>query len=319
MGYFVTWYIIKRLLFVIPTLLIVAIVTFSLVHFIPGGPASMIIGINATPQQVAEINTALGLDKPLPEQFVTWIGNAIKGDFGVSFSFRQPVMDLINIRLPITLQLTLVALIISLIIGLPAGIYSATRQGTIKDQIVQIIAMIGVATPDFWLGMMLITFIAVPVKWFPTGGFISFSHGFIPWLQHIILPGFSLGFLFAAVTTRMTRSSMLDVLNEDYIKTARAKGQSERVVLAKHALKNAVIPVITVVGISITSMIGGAVIVEEVFSIPGMGRLLVGAISSRDYPVIQGCIFIIACIIILVNLIVDLLYKALNPRITLVE
>lgn len=277
----------------------------------------MLLGINATPEQVAEINSSLGLDKPPVQQFFVWVGNILKGDLGTSISFNKPVAQLIGERLPVTLQLTFFALIISLIIGIPTGIISAIRQGTWTDRIVLMLAMVGVAVPDFWLGLIFITFIAVPVAWFPTGGFIPLSEGFIPWLQHILLPTFSLGVIFAAVTARMTRSSMLDVLEQDYIKTARSKGQLERVVLTRHALKNAVIPVITVIGVSITSMVGGAVIIEEVYAISGMGRLLVGAISARDYPVLQGCLLVIACLIILVNIIVDILYKVLNPKITL--
>ena len=202
-------------------------------------------------------------------------------------------------------------------LGLPLGVLSAIKQGTLADQGIMVVAVMGVAVPDFWMGLMLIALLSVTAKWFPTGGFVPLSEGFIPWFKHIFLPSLSLGFIFAAVTTRMTRSSMLDVLNQDYIKTARSKGQHERVVLSRHALKNAMIPIATVIGISITSMIGGVVILEEVFSIPGMGRLLINAILDRDYPVIQGCILVIALMVTVINLIVDILYRALNPKISL--
>lgn len=312
-----TKYIVKRILLVIPTLLIVTIVTFALIQLIPGGPAYQLLGINATIEQVNEINRQLGLDKPVVEQYATWIRNIFRGDLGRSIFFREPVTDLIRQRIPQTLELTFTALVISLLLGIPAGVLAAINQGRIADQSILAVAMIGVAMPEFWLGMVLITAFAVPIAWFPTGGYEPLSAGFVPWLQHIILPALSLGFIFTAVTARMTRSSMLDVLNQDYIKTARAKGQFENKVLTRHALRNAMIPVMTVIGISISSMIGGVVVIEEIFSIPGMGRLLVGAISKRDYPLIQGCILVIACIVIFVNLFVDIMYKVLNPKISL--
>lgn len=310
-------YIIKRILLILPTLFIVTVITFALIQLIPGGPAYQLLGINATMEQVNEINQKLGLDKPLLEQYGVWIGNILKGDLGTSFFFRESVSSLIAQRIPQTLELTFTALVISLLLGIPAGVLAAIHQGKLADQAILAVAMVGVAMPEFWLGMALITLFAVPIAWLPTGGYTSLAEGFVPWLQHILLPALSLGFIFTAVTARMTRSSMLDVLHQDYIKTARAKGQFEKKVLSRHALRNAMIPIMTVIGISISSMIGGVVIIEEIFSIPGMGRLLIGAISKRDYPLIQGCILVIACIVIFVNLLVDILYKVLDPKISL--
>lgn len=299
----------------VPTLLVVAVVAFIIVHLIPGDPASTLLGTDATPQKIAALNKQLGLDRPILEQFFLYITHLLQGNFGDSLVLRQPVLNLISQRIPVTIELTLVSLIFSLMIGIPAGIISSIKQGTIYDQLVLILALLGLAMPDFWLGLNLVSFLSVDFGWFPTGGYVPLSDGFIPWIQHLFLPALSLGFIHAALITRMTRSAMLDVLSQDYIKTARAKGQSEFIVILHHGLKNALIPIITVVGLSISVLLGGAVIIESVFSIPGIGRLIVTAVTSRDFPVIQGSIVIIAVSTVIVNLIVDLIYKYINPKI----
>lgn len=312
-------YIIRRFLYMIPTLLVAAVVAFLLVHFIPGGPAAQILGFKATPEQIAELNARLGLDRPIIVQFWEWFTGILRGDFGVSLTFNKPVLELIMQRMPITIQLTFLSLIISMLIGIPAGVIAAINQGKLADNVVLAIAIIGSALPEFWLALNLISLLSVKAGIFPPGGYSEIAKGFAEWLRRMTLPAFSLGFIFSASVARMTRSSMLDVLRQDYIKTARAKGQREKVVLFKHALKNALIPIITVVGLNITAAMGGSVVIENVYTLPGVGRMMLNAINGRDYPMVQGIIIVIAFIAIVVNFFVDILYKAVNPKITLDE
>lgn len=312
-------YITKRFLYMIPTLLVVAVVAFLLVHFIPGGPAAQILGIKATAEEIAALNTKLGLDRPLPVQFWEWFTGILKGDFGDSLVYNQPVIEMMIQRLPITLQLTAMSLLISVLIGVPAGVIAAVNKGTFVDQLVLTIAIIGVAMPEFWLALNMVNWLAVTLRWFPIGGYTELAEDFLEWMRHLILPSFSLGFVFSASVARMTRSSMLDVLGQDYIKTARAKGQKENRVLFRHALKNALIPVITVVGLNVTSAMGGATIIETIYNMPGVGRLMLNAINGRDYPVVQGVIVFMAVIAVVINFFVDILYKTVNPKITLDE
>jgi peptide/nickel transport system permease protein len=308
-------YTAKRIVYMLPTIIVVAVVAFLIVHLIPGDPASTLLGTEASPEQIAELNKALGLDRPIYEQFFYWSLHLLQGNFGESLTLKQPVISLILQRMPITLQLASFSLLISLLIGIPAGVFSAIKQGTVFEQLILILALLGLAMPDFWLGLNLVSFLSVEHKVFPTGGYVPMSHGLGQWLRYMFLPAFSLGFIHAALITRMTRSAMLDVMRQDYIKTARAKGLSEFFVVMKHALKNASIPIVTVVGLSVTVLLGGAVVVENVYSIPGLGRLILTAVKSRDFPVIQGSIIFIAILSVLVNLVVDLIYKYINPKI----
>ena len=310
-------YIGKRILLAIPTLLIVAVISFAMIRMIPGGPAVNYLGITATPETVAEINARLGLDRSIAEQFLEFLKGICTGDFGTSFVYNRPVMSLILEKLPVTLQLTGCAVLVSILMGIPLGLAAAMKRGSWMDQGITALAVCGVAIPEFWLSLMLVQFISLPEAWFPTGGYAAMGEGFLPWLRHILLPAITLGFIFSAVMCRMTRSAMIDVLSQDYIKTARAKGQKEWIVMMLHAFRNAMIPVITVVGISICSLIGGAVVVEQIYSIPGIGRLFINAIMDRDYPLFQGLVFYLGAFVVVVNLLVDMICVLLNPKISL--
>ena len=308
-------YIAKRLLLIIPTLLIVAIISFVLIRLIPGGPALRYLGVNATPEMVANMNAKLGLDKPVIMQFLSFIQGLFTGSLGTSFTYKKPVFEVISARMPITLQMAATAILIAVLLGIPMGFFAGVKHGSVADRGIVALTTCGIAMPEFWVALLLAQYVALRYKWFPTGGYVPLSDGFIPWLQHILLPSITLGLIFAAVLTRMTRSSLMDVLDQDYIKTARSKGQVEGIVLTRHALRNALVPVITTIGISVCTLLGGAVLVEEIYSIPGIGRLLFNAITDRDYPLFQGLMFYIGAIVVIVNVIVDLIALALDPRI----
>ena len=300
-------YILRRLLYAIPVMLVVSLIVFGILHIAPGDPATMLAGEDARPEDVAAIKANYGLDQPLYVQYGVWLGNALRGDFGRSIVTRRPVMDEIATRLPSTVQLAVSALFLAVILGMIVGVISATRQYSALDHGVMVLALLGVSMPVFWLGLMLIMIFAVELRWLPTGGTGT--------IQQLVLPAVTLGAASTAIIARMTRSSMLEVVRQDYIRTARAKGLMERVVLVRHALKNALIPVATVVGIEFGYLLGGAVITETVFSRPGLGRLLVTSINSRDFPVVQGTLMLLAGSFVLVNLLVDILYGFLDPRI----
>lgn len=300
-------YILRRLLYAIPVMLVVSLIVFGILHIAPGDPATMLAGEDARPEDVAAIKANYGLDQPLYVQYGVWLGNALRGDFGRSIVTRRPVMDEIATRLPSTVQLAVSALFLAVILGMIVGVISATRQYSALDHGVMVLALLGVSMPVFWLGLMLIMIFAVELRWLPTGGTGT--------IQQLVLPAVTLGAASTAIIARMTRSSMLEVVRQDYIRTARAKGLMERVVLVRHALKNALIPVATVVGIEFGYLLGGAVITETVFSRPGLGRMLVTSINSRDFPVVQGTLMLLAGSFVLVNLLVDILYGFLDPRI----
>jgi peptide/nickel transport system permease protein len=302
-----TAYILQRGLQLVPTLLVVSILVFAIVRLIPGDPARLLAGESATPENVAAIRERWGLDRPMTEQYVTYLRRLLTADLGVSISSGGAVVDEIRPRLQLTIQLALAGVAIAIVLGILAGIVGAIRPYSIIDYLTTSVALLGVSVPIFWSGLMLILLFAVNLRLLPSGG----TGG----LQHLILPAVSLGFFGAGVIARQTRSTLLDVMTSDYIRTAWAKGFGEWVVVRRHALKNALIPVVTVIGIQFGRMLGGAILTESVFSLPGMGRYLVGAIASRDYPVIQGCILVFATSFILVNLLVDLLYGVLDPRI----
>lgn len=308
-------YFLKRVALIIPTILVVAIITFPLVNMMEGNAALVMLGSDASPKQVAALEAQLGLDKPILERFEIWFTGLLKGDFGQSLSMRQPVLGLIAAHLSITIQLALMALVISIIIGVPAGILSAVMRTKLIEIVILIIAMLGIAMPEFWLGLNLVSIFSVSLHIFPTGGYVPLLAGFSEWLRHLLLPAFSLGFIQAALLTRMTRSAMLDVFSQDYIRTARAKGAGELVVIMKHSLRNALITIVTVVGLSLTALLSGAVVIESVFSLPGIGRLLINAVRARDLPLVQGIIIVVAMLSLIVNLIVDLTYRAINPKI----
>lgn len=308
-------YIGKRLLLMIPTLLIVAVVAFGLIRLIPGGPALKYLGLNATPEMIENMNRQLGLDKPVFEQFLEFIGGLFTGNLGTSYTYKEPVFDVINNRMPVTVQIAAVSIMIAILIGVPLGFLSGVKHGSVADRVIVALTTCGIAMPEFWVALLLAQNVALKIKWFPTGGYKPLAEGFEPWLQHILLPAITLGLIFAAVLTRMTRSSIMDVLEQDYIKTARSKGQIERKVLIVHALRNALVPVITTIGISVCTLLGGAVLVEEIYSIPGIGRLLLHSIMDRDYSLFTGLMFYIGALVVIVNVIVDLIALALDPRI----
>ncbi|HDR7797542.1 ABC transporter permease [Bacillus tropicus] len=302
-------FIFRRILQLIPVLFGVVFVVFLIMQMVPGDPALLIAGEGASKETVEHIRHQLGLDKPFIMQYFSYIGNILQGDFGVSIRSNRPVLDEVLIRLPITIELALCSIVITVVIGMIAGIISATKQYSWTDVSIMIIALLGVSLPSFWFGLMLIFYFSVQIQIFPVSGWGT-------WM-HMVLPALTLGASGAAIVARMTRSSMLDVIRQDYIRTARAKGVKERVVIYKHALRNALIPVITVVGLQFGALLGGTVLVESVFAINGLGRLIVDAIRMRDLPMLQGGVLIASVIFVLVNLIVDILYRHFNKRIEL--
>jgi peptide/nickel transport system permease protein len=300
-------YILQRLLLSIPVLLGVIILVFAIVRLIPGDPAQVIAGMDADPAVIERVTRELGLDQGLHIQFGIYLRNLLKGDLGKSIFYNRPVTTLIFERLPYSLELAFASLIVSTCVGITVGIISATRRYSLFDNISMVAALAGVAIPNFWFGLMLLVLFSVTLGWLPSAGRGT--------LMHLILPALTLGLSGAGLLARMTRSSMLDVLRQDYITTARAKGLREKVVIRKHALKNALIPVVTIMGLSIAFAVAGSVIVENVFAWPGVGRLMVGAIFQRDYIVVQGCALLVAVSVIFMNLVVDVLYAYLDPRI----
>ncbi len=307
-------YIARRLIQTIPTVLLVTTFVFLIIHLVPGDPVEMILGDYATPDSIVAMRGALGLDRPLGTQYVSFLTGLIHGDLGTSIRTQRPVMAEIRQRFPYSMMLAFGAVAVSTVLGVPVGVLSATRPGSWQDTISMVGALIGVSMPTFWLGLMLLFLFAMKLSWFPVIG--AGDIGNIPdTLQHLVLPVLAIGLSGMALTARMTRSTMLEVLGQDYIRTARSKGLAKTIVIYKHALRNAAIPVVTVVGMNIGHLLGGAVLAETVFARPGLGKMVVDAILARDYPMVQGAVFIIAMVFILVNLLVDVTYAALDPRI----
>jgi peptide/nickel transport system permease protein len=300
-------YIIRRIVMLIPVLFGVTLVSFSLLHMVPGDPAEVLGGQEATKEDIDRIRKEYGLDQPLVVQYVHFVANAARGDLGISIQSRHPVRDLLFQRLAFTLQLSLASVVVAAALGLVAGIISSTRQYSFFDTASMLGALFGISMPIFWLGLLLMLVFAARLHWLPSGGTGS--------IRHLILPAIALGSASAAVIARMTRASMLEVTRQDYIRTARATGHQERIIIFRHALKNAMIPVLTVFGLEFGSMLGGAVLTETVFSLPGIGRLLVEGIFARDYPVVQGAMILVATTFVLVNLLTDVAYAFFDPRI----
>ncbi len=305
----------RRLLATVPVMAIVAIIVFSLLYLTPGDPAAVLAGEQATAADIERLRIALGLDQPFLTRFGQWIGGVVQGDLGTSVFSRRPVMDLIIQRLEPTIALTVASLLIAVAIALPLGIIAAWRSGGIVDRVAMSFAVLGFSVPVFVLSYLLIMLFSVELKILPVQGYVPIAYGIGPFLSHLILPALSLGIVNAALIARITRAAMLEVLNQDYIRVARAKGLSVRKVLLKHALKNAAVPIVTVIGISFALLISGVVVTETVFNIPGLGRLTVDAILRRDYPVIQGVILVFSATYVVVNLLVDLSYGLFDPRI----
>jgi peptide/nickel transport system permease protein len=307
--------ILRRLMATIPVMGVVAIAVFALLHLTPGDPAVIIAGDYATTDDIARIRTRLGLDKPFLTQVGIWLGQIVRGDLGTSIFSGLPVSRLIGQRAEATIALTLFAMLISVSVGVPLGILAAWKQGSWIDRLVMTFAVSGFSMPVFWLGFLLVYLMAISLAWLPVQGYVSYKVGLVPFLRHLVLPALTLSVIYMALIARMTRASMAGVLSEDYIRTAFAKGLAPRWVLIRHALKNASLPVVTIIGIGFALLIGGAVVTESVFAIPGLGRLTVDAIIRRDYPVIQGVILVVSGVYVLINLVIDLLYVFLDPRI----
>jgi peptide/nickel transport system permease protein len=308
-------YIVRRLIATIPVMGVVAIFVFSLLYFAPGDPAAIIAGDLATAQDIARIHHQLGLDEPFLVRFWQWAWGVLRGDLGISIFTNQPVWHLIQQRLEPTAALTVTTLIVSVGLAIPIGVLAAWRAGTWIDRAVMGFAVLGFSVPSFVLAYVLILIFSVEFDWLPVQGYTSITAGFWPFLQHLILPSAALGLIYAALIARITRASMLEVLSQDYIRTAHAKGLSSRNVLIGHALKNAAVPIVTVIGIGVALLIGGVIVTETVFAIPGIGRLTVDAILRRDYPIIQGVILLFSSAYVIVNLLVDLSYTVLDPRV----
>lgn len=312
-------YIIRRMLTVIPVLLVMSVLIFSLVHLAPGDPVLVILGsseqANLDPAMIQAVREELNLDAPLHVQYFRFLRGVLHADFGRSFQLRKPVLEIILSRMPATIQLTIASTLISLILSLPLGIVSAIRRNSLIDHFSMTFAVIGLSIPNFWFGLILILFFAVELGWLPSFGIGYWDEGLGSVLSHLILPSLTLGLSMMAMVTRMTRSTLLEVINEEYIRTARAKGLAEGRVIYKHALRNALIPVITVVGMQFGTLLGGAIITETIFAWPGMGRLMINAILRRDFPMVQGLTLIFTAAFVFVNLLVDITYSFLDPRI----
>jgi peptide/nickel transport system permease protein len=310
-----TSYLIRRVLAVVPVMFVVVTVVFLLIHLIPGDPVSVILGPDATQSQMEATRTQLGLDRPLHEQLFAFYARLLRGDLGRSYFLNRPVTQALWERAEPTTVLTLAALLVAVLIGVPAGLIAGAYPGSLLDRVLMIGALLGVCIPGFWLSLNFIYFFAVQLRWLPAGGYASIFVD--PWaaLRYMVLPAASLGFNQSALIARIARSCMIEVLQQDYIRTARAKGLSQPVVVIGHAFRNAMVPVVTVIGITTAILIGGAVVTEIVFNIPGLGRLIISAILRRDYPVVQGVVLVTAAAYVIVNLVVDVLYVFIDPRI----
>ena len=310
-------FIVRRLLASIPVLFLVSLITFGLLWLVPGDPASVFLDASATAEALDRVRRELGLDRPFLLRMGDWYVRLLQGDLGTSQLLKRSVTSAIFERLPVTLSLTFLAFLFAVLIGVAAGVVAAVRHGKAADQGMMTLALLGLSIPEFWLGLVLIWLVAVLLPIFPAGDYVAFAQNPWQWARHIALPTFTLACVQMGFVARMTRSSMLEVLSQDFVRTARAKGLPEPYVVLRHGLANAMVPIVTVMGIMVGGLLGGAVVIEQVFSIPGMGRLIIGAVLSRDFPVIQGGLLFLALIYLAVNLTVDLLYAAIDPRVRL--
>lgn len=308
-------YLFKRVLAVIPVLLVVAVIVFMMLRLTPGDPAAIIAGDAATSQDIENIREKLGLDQPIAVQFGIWVGNMLTGDFGESFYYKRPVSSMIADRVGPTVGLAVLTLLITCLVAIPIGTLAAYKQGSWIDRIVMGVSVVGFSVPVFVIGYLMIYFLSVRLDWFPVQGYQPLSEGLGGFLHRLILPSCALSVIFIALIARMTRTSVLEVLGEDYVRTARAKGLPEIKVLSRHALRTAAVPIVTVIGVAITVLISGVVVTESVFVIPGLGTLTVDAILGRDYPTVQALIMLFSVFYVLINLIIDVIYTLLDPRI----
>jgi peptide/nickel transport system permease protein len=305
----------SRIAQIIPTLLLVSVLVFCLQQLMPGDPAMVLAGEErGDPQVLAQIRAELWLDRPLPVQYLHWMGNVLHGNLGYSWRIREPVSQLVAEKLPVTLQLSAMAFLIAVAIGVPAGVVAAVKRNTVWDYLANAIGLAGLSTPTFWLGIMLILLVSVQLGWLPPSGYVSLAEDWRQSLATTIMPAFVLGNAIAAILMRHTRSAMLTALDQDYVRTARAKGLREWGVVIRHALRNALIPVVTLGALELGTLLSGAVLTEQVFSIPGFGKMIVDAVFNRDYPVVQGVVLVTAFLYVVLNLVADLLYVVINPR-----
>ena len=307
-------FILRRLLSAIPTLILVSLFVFTLQKLLPGDPVLAMAGEERDPAVMEYLRDKYRLNDPIPVQYLSWVANVLTGDFGTSLRTEQPVTTLLASKLPVTLELAVLALLIALLIGIPTGIISAVRKGTVVDYGANVIALSGISIPHFWLGILLIMVFAVKLQWLPASGFVPMGEDFGQNLKTLILPAFVLGAGLSGILMRHTRSAMLEVLRTDYVRTARAKGLRPRTVILKHALRNALMPIVTLTTLLFGELLGGAVLTEQVFSIPGFGKMIVDAVFNRDYAVVQGVVLCIAIGFLLLNLLADVLYRMINPR-----
>lgn len=311
-------YLFRRTLQMIPALFGVSVIAFMIIHVAPGDPVTMMLSSDASQAEIEQLRSRLGLDQPLVAQYLNWLRGILSGDFGQSLYTSRPVLDEILDRFPNTIILTVAAIVIAVVFGVPLGVIAAVKRGSAVDSGAMIVSVIGWSMPNFWIGLILIVVFGVQLGWLPTGGMyniVAFERTFTDLLYHLILPAVTLGISHMAYVARFTRSSLLEVLHQDYIRTARAKGLRERVVVLRHALRNSLIPILSVLGVTVGHLLGGAIIVEAVFSWPGLGSLMVQGILARDFPLVQGAMLFTAATFILVNLMVDLLYALADPRI----
>jgi len=312
----VSAYVLRRGLQAVVVLLGVSVIVFALVHVVPGDPIRVALGTRFDPDTYAALRERAGFDRPLVVQYVTWLGSALTGDLGVSFRSGQPVATTLLERLPATVALAVAALVVALVVAVPLGIVSALRSGSVWDHLASAFSQVGISVPDFWLAILLILLFSLTLGWLPSTGYVPLTEDPWQWLRHLVLPATAVGVVSGSVITRFVRSSVLESLSEDYTRTARAKGLREAVVVNRHVLRTALVPVVTVTGLQLAYLLGGVIIVEAIFAWPGLGRLAYQAVQARDYPVLQGAVLLFAVIFLLVNFLVDLLYAWLDPRIT---
>ncbi|WNS75154.1 ABC transporter permease [Bacillus sp. DTU_2020_1000418_1_SI_GHA_SEK_038] len=311
------YYILKRIFSLIPVLFVISVVIFMVIHLTPGDPASIMLGEEATEEQIDKMREELGLNAPLIQQYADWVINVFKGDLGTSYFMKEPVTSAILSHLGPTLSLAILGQAVALVIAIPAGIIAANRRGSLTDQSLMGFSLLGMSVPSFLLGLFLILVVGVKLQWLPIAGYQPLSSGLWNSLQYLILPAIALGAIQAALIARMTRTSMLEVLNSNYIKTARAKGVKEHIIVYRHALRNAFLPILTVIGQTFGTLVAGAVVTETIFNIPGIGQMIINSIERRDYTVIQGVVLFITISYVVINLIVDLLYAYIDPRVRL--
>lgn len=310
-----TRYILTRIVQMIPVLLGVLVAVFLMLKLTPGDPAAALLGVQATPEELARVRHAMGLDRPWHVQFGIWFANALQGDLGTSYISKKPVSELLLTRLPVTLELTIIAMVLATLVAIPAGIISAARRYSWVDYLITGLALFGVSMPSFWFAILLILLFSLTLGWLPASGYVAWERGVWLHLRSLIMPSLALGLFLIGSLVRFSRASMIETLVQDYIRTARSKGLGQSLILTRHALKNALIPTVTVLGIQFGALLGGAIIIETIFAFPGIGTMMLTAVNQRDFPVVQGATLIVAIAFTLSNLLVDVLYTWLNPRI----